>query len=211
MVPAPPVPAPPWQGTGWAPHLRGHRGKGPAGGVPYRVPGVGAGPPALLLPAARTRSPVRSLAELAWPEALLIAAGGPSRLPGRCLSRPCAAQEGALAPSQVLARLRPSPPCRLLARWLPGCWAGQHPETKRRPGIHRGKRTESPFLQALALPPPSPASWLRGRGNSAPLLRRPICTPSTESPRSARAAGRAGRGRTAAAVPPGGDPRLWGH
>lgn len=48
---------------------------------------------------------------------------------------------------------------------------------------------ESPFPQALLLPPPSPASWLQGWGNSAPLLHRPICTPSTESPQPAELPG----------------------
>lgn len=69
---------------GWAPSFLVQGGKGPSG----EVPGAGAGPPARLPPAARTRSPVRSLAEPAWQEAPLIAAEGPSRLPSRSLSRP---------------------------------------------------------------------------------------------------------------------------
>lgn len=72
------------------PSVRVRGGKGPSG----EVPGAGAGPPAVLPPAARTRSPVRSLAEPAWQEALLMAAEGPSRVPSPSLSRPCAAPEG---------------------------------------------------------------------------------------------------------------------
>jgi len=112
---------------------------------------------------------------------------------------------------QVLAHLRPSPPCHPLAQWLPGCWAGQCPEATKRPNIHRGKCTEGCSPQALVLPPPRTASWLRGRGNSSLLLCRPICTPGTESPRCAHAAGRAAGGRTAAAAPPGRDPQLRGR
>lgn len=97
---------------------------------------------------------------------------------------------------------RSSPTCAHAHSAHPGAvgllgWA----EAKRRPSIHRGKHMDSPFLQALTLTPPSPASWLQGWGNSAPPLHRPICTPSTESLCCAQAAGCAARGRTAAAVP----------
>lgn len=154
------------------------------------------GSPTALPPATCIRSPVRSLAELAWPDALLIAAGDPSHLrPLRCVGGgpPWARAVGARS-SPTCAHARPARPVavRLLG------WA----EAKRRPSIHREKHMDSPFLQALALPPPSPASWLQGWGNSALLLHRPICTPSTESLRCAQAAGRSARGRTAAVVPP---------
>lgn len=164
------------------PSSRVQGGKGPSG----EVPGAGAGPPAVLPPAARTRSPVRSLAEPAWQEALLIAAEGPSRLPSS-LSRPCAAPEG-LLPGPRAAGAGSSPTCSR---------------------AHPGARGNA----ALLLQPPVCTSTgvtaPRTRG-------RPSCRSRTVPPRGPsapghclREGGRVGRRRAMRHVPGGARSRVW--
>lgn len=152
----------------WAgpPSFPAQGGKGRSG----EVAGAGAGPPAMLPPAARTRSPVRSLAEPAWQEALLIAAEGPSRVPCRSLSRPCAAPEG-LRPGPGLRGLGPRPPVAMPTLGRQGiqrccCTStSAHP-----PRSHRRAARAALWLLSPPRGPSAPGHCLR-EGGQVGLLR----------------------------------------